>query len=441
MSTMHGTSGFPAPTIQGYEVLQVLGGGGTGIAYLARQLALNRLVCVKVMTISHDEDTELSRARFVREAQLLASVSHPNILSVFDFGVTADSGLQFLVTEYIEKGDLRRRLTVGAPLPVDQARSILGQVGTAIDYLHGQGIIHRDLKPENILMYTDSHAKVGDFGIAVMPESVGLLTRSVRGLGTVGYVSPEQQYGLKVDERSDQYSLAALSYELLTGRRALGLFPPPSQVNRRLRREVDVVVLKALREEPAERYPAVQEFMRALDKALSCSAGNGQRAALVFTGLLSLGLSAAGAVVLLGSWPQTRAPGRQRHGIPAVVARVPKLTAAAVASEKPKPHINPRKDASPRSKEFTRLVELRAYRIWERSGRPRGRAGEAVKERNWIEAERQIGDEVNMRAYKIWVHQGCPVGAAGEAVSETNRHAAAVQLLNDIEKDSSHPDR
>ena len=178
MSAMHGTSEFRAPTIQGYEVLQVLGGGGTGIAYLARQAALKRLVCVKVMSISHDEDAGLSRARFNREAELLASVSHPNILSVFDFGVTADSGLPFLVTEYIEKGDLRRLLTAGEPLPVGQARSILGQVGEAIEYLHGQGIIHRDLKPENILMSTDSHAKVGDFGIAVMQEGVGLLTRT-----------------------------------------------------------------------------------------------------------------------------------------------------------------------------------------------------------------------------------------------------------------------
>jgi hypothetical protein len=90
---------------------------------------------------------------------------------------------------------------------------------------------------------------------------------------------------------------------------------------------------------------------------------------------------------------------------------------------------------------LTRLVELRAYRIWERSGRPQGKAGEAVKERNWIEAERQIGGEVNARAYELWVKQGCPVGAAGEAVSESNRHAAEVKLLKEIEHDSSRPGR
>lgn len=121
MFATHGTSGIGAPAIQGYEVLEVLGGGGTGVAYLARQETLKRLVCVKVMSISEVEDAGLSWARFSREAELLASVSHPNILSVFDFGVTADSCLPFLVTEYIEKGDLRRILTVGEPLPIGQA--------------------------------------------------------------------------------------------------------------------------------------------------------------------------------------------------------------------------------------------------------------------------------------------------------------------------------
>jgi eukaryotic-like serine/threonine-protein kinase len=437
MSAKHGTSSIGAPRMQGYEILQVLGGGGMGIAYLARQDALNRLVCVKVMSVSDDEDAELSRTRFRREAELLASVSHPNILSVFDFGVTADSGLPFLVTEYIEKGDLRRLLTVGEPLPVGQARSIVGQVGEALEYLHGKGIIHRDLKPENILIHAESQCKVGDFGIAVMQESVGLLTRSQRGLGTIGYVSPEQQYGLKVDERSDQYSLAALAYELFTGRRPLGRFPPPSQVNPRLRREVDLVVLRALREEPEERYRSVREYMRALDKALSSSHRKGRRATLAFTGVLIIGTLAATAT-LLGVRPQAHSSIRQAPG--RSVAGKPEQQ-PPIVTEKPDAQLSPKSDAPVRSSGFTRLVELRAYSIWDQSGRPQGHAGEAVKERNWIEAERQVGNEVNARAYKIWLRQGSPVGAAGEAVSEANRHAAAAELLREIEKDSHHPSR
>ena len=125
-------------------------------------------------------------------------------------------------------------------MPVSQARSIVLQVGDALTHLHGKGILHRDLKPENILMPTDSLVKVGDFGIAVMQDKAGLLTESVRGMGTVGYVSPEQQYGLKVDERTDQYSLAAALLRALDGATAAGIVPAPvsieSATDRRARR-------------------------------------------------------------------------------------------------------------------------------------------------------------------------------------------------------------
>jgi hypothetical protein len=311
-------------------------------------------------------------------------------------------------------------------------------VGEAIEHLHGRGIIHRDLKPENIFMCTDSHAKVGDFGIAVMQECMGLLTSSLRGLGTVGYVAPEQQYGLTVDERADQYSLAALSYELVTGRRPLGRFPPPSQVNPRLRREVDVVILRALREEPEERYRSVQEYMRALEKALSPSLRKRRLTTLAVTGLLFIGSLIAAAAALLGFWPQVRTPARERLALSAVGEPVHQPPSSPA---EPGAQVSPRPAAPARSREFTRLVEVRAYRIWERSGRPRGKAGEAVKERNWIKAEQEIGDEVNSRAYEMWVKQGCPVGAAGEAVSESNRRAAEVKLLKEMENDSSHPNR
>ena len=230
---------------------------------------LNRLVCVKVMSIPAGVDADSCRSRFCREAELLASVAHPHILSIFDFGATADQGLPFLVTEYIEGGDLRCRMKPGQAMPVSQARAILMQVGDALMHLHSKGILHRDLKPENILMPTDSLAKVGDFGIAVMRDKAGTLTESCLGLGTVGYVSPEQQYGLKVDERTDQYSLAALGYELLTGRRPLGSFAPPSQLNLKLPVNLDAVILRGLAEEPRNRFGSIQEYLEAFDNALS----------------------------------------------------------------------------------------------------------------------------------------------------------------------------
>ena len=127
MAAVHGTSGTMGPQIPGYVLLEILGEGGMGRVYLARQEALKRDVCVKVLSIANENEVELCRARFCREAELLASVSHPNILSVFDFGVTADSGLPYLVTEHVAGGDLRRLLDGGQRLPIAQVRSIVGQ--------------------------------------------------------------------------------------------------------------------------------------------------------------------------------------------------------------------------------------------------------------------------------------------------------------------------
>ena len=188
-------------------------------------------VCVKVVSIPEGEDAEQCRSRFYREAELLASASHPHIL--IDLRLRNDErlGVVLPLLPSTSKEETGRRITAGESAPIAFARSILHQVGDALTYLHGKGIVHRDLKPENILMPTESLAKVGDFGIAVLQDKVGVLTESAIGMGTVGYVAPEQQYGLKVDARADQYSLAALGYELLTGRRPLGLFPPPSRVN------------------------------------------------------------------------------------------------------------------------------------------------------------------------------------------------------------------
>jgi len=139
MSSEHGTSGGRVPKVSGYEMFRLLGQGGMGKVYLAQQQALKRLVCVKVLSIPEGEDTDLCRAMFAREAELLASVSHPHILSVFDFGTTADLNLPFLVTEYIEEGDLRTRMPKGHAMPIDRVRSILTQVGKALEFLHSRG--------------------------------------------------------------------------------------------------------------------------------------------------------------------------------------------------------------------------------------------------------------------------------------------------------------
>jgi eukaryotic-like serine/threonine-protein kinase len=438
MSGVHGTSGVDASPVPGFEILDSLSTGGMSRIYLARQHALNRLVCVKIMSIPEGEDADSCRSRFCREAELLASVSHPHILSIFDFGATADLGLPFLVTEYIEGGDLRGRMIADEAMPIHQARSIVLQVGDALTHLHGKGILHRDLKPENILLPTESLVKVGDFGIAVMRDKAGSLTVSFHGMGTVGYVAPEQQYGLKVDERADEYSLAALSYELLTGRRPLGLFAPPSTLNPHMTSELDVVVLRGLAEEPKNRYASVREYVEAFDQALKSIATRRRLTRLPWLGLV------IALLVVAGLW------GGSRLGREPKVGTEGKLAASAIMAQQkpaqplPQPDVpKPNTPVPPppeRSPELNRLIELRAYAIWVGQGRPTGVAGEQAKEKNWNEAERQIECELKQRAFKIWVKQGRPTGAAGDAVRETNmRTAEAEQLKETLEELLRHP--
>jgi eukaryotic-like serine/threonine-protein kinase len=438
MPAIHGASGMPTALVHGYEILQELNQGGMGKIYLARQHALNRLVCVKVLSIPVGEDADLCRSRFCREAELLASVSHPHILSIFDFGTTADLGLPFLVTEYIEAGDLRQHMSSGQAMPVSQVRRIVLQIGEALTLLHSKGILHRDLKPDNILMPSDSLIKVGDFGIAVMQDKAGLLTQSVRGLGTVGYVSPEQQYGLKVDERTDQYSLAALCYELLAGKRPLGLFPPPSQLNPQLTRQLDTVVLRGLAEEPKNRFKSVQEFVSALDQALAASPRRARLLPIALAALISIVLAFAVLAWIAGLGPKRELPITQRRELIKSVAtptggNAVKPNAAGKAPDEPAKAREP-------SPELKRLVELRAYLIWVKAGRVKDTDDASVSKRNWLEAEKQIQSEVERRAFEIWNQQGKPANEAGEAVREKNMRAAEAQLLKETEEEfRRHP--
>ena len=419
--------------VPGYEILRTLNEGGMAKIYVARQQALNRLVCVKTMSIPGGEDADSCRSRFCREAELLASVSHPHILSIFHFGATADQGLPFLVTEYIEGGDLRGHMKAEEAMPVSQAQSILLQVGDALSHLHGRGILHRDLKPENILMPTDSLVKVGDFGLAVMRDKAGTLTEPLLGFGTVGYVSPEQQYGLKVDERTDQYSLAALSYELLTGRRPLGSFAPPSQLNSRLPVKLDAVILRGLAEEPKNRFGSVREYLDAFNQALISTPAKSRWPRLVIGGLSASLLALAGwSGIFKAGWNEMHQT-EPRHAANAAASR--SLVPRPLTPPEPKKPAPTEASAPERSETDNRLVTLRSYSIWVGMGRPQGLEGDRVRETNWHEAERQIEREVKERAFTIWVNQGRPEGAAGAAVRDKNMRLAEAELLKETEED------
>jgi serine/threonine protein kinase len=260
----------------------------------ARQLALGRNVAIKFVELAQPGDPGERAARFHREAELMAQVSHPNIITIFDFGVV--DGRPYLVMEYVEGGDLRREMVPGKPMPQGRALTVLRPVARALDCLHSKGILHRDLKPENVLMHGEDTPKVADFGIAVSGPAAGSLTRTDMSMGTVGYVAPEQLYRLKVDERADQYSLAVIAYELLTGSMPLGAFPPPSRLNSDLSLAVDAVLMRALSEDRDDRYPTVLEFSDALERACAGARGRG-RSRLRWVAAVGVLLAALAAVL------------------------------------------------------------------------------------------------------------------------------------------------
>jgi formylglycine-generating enzyme required for sulfatase activity len=263
--------------IPGYEIIGLIGQGGMGAVYLARQLSLGRSVAVKVLRLLPRPDPVEQIARFRREAELMAQVHHANIVPIHDSG--AVEGCPYLVMEYIEGGDLRRQMEPGRPLPLDRVRPLVLPVAQALACLHAHGIVHRDLKPENILMRHGCTPMLTDFGLAVPDNHPDTATRTRTDLvmGTLGYVAPEQQYGLPVDERADEYSMAAVLYELLTGHRPLGFVKPPSQLNPELGPGVDAVLLRALEEDPDDRFPTVEEFGAALHGALASPGTEDQR--------------------------------------------------------------------------------------------------------------------------------------------------------------------
>ncbi len=279
-------------SIPGFEMVRELGHGGMGVVYLARQLSLNRPVAIKVLPPLPRVEAAARASRFRQEAELMARVLHPNIVSIYDFGIA--DGRPYLVMEFVEGGDLRRQIVPDRPMDPARARALIAPIARALGFLHRNGILHRDLKPANVLMSGGRTPKVADFGIAVM-GGAGDPTQPGLGPGTPGYVAPEQQYGLKVDERCDQYSLAAVAYELLTGRKPLGPFAPPSRHNTKLSRSVDEAIVRALREDHDERFATVEEFAEALDHGLAAShARSGGRrwawAAVPVVALIVIGL-------------------------------------------------------------------------------------------------------------------------------------------------------
>ena len=239
------------------EILSLLGAGGMGAVYKARQPALDRLVALKIVPSGEDKDR--FSERFNREARALARLSHPNIVAVHEFGQAGK--ISYFIMEFVDGTNLRQLECAGRLAP-REVLQVIPQICDALQYAHDEGVVHRDIKPENVLLDRKGRVKIADFGLAKIlgqnPESARL-TAEGQVMGTPHYMAPEQvQHPLTVDHRADIYSLGVVFYEMLTGDLPLGKFSPPSrkvQVDVRL----DEVVLRALENDPSRRYQKASE--------------------------------------------------------------------------------------------------------------------------------------------------------------------------------------
>ena len=273
----------PGSRVGPYEIVSMLGQGGMATVYKAYQASLDRQVAIKVMADRYASNPAFVE-RFRREARSIARLRHPNILTVHDAG--EDNGLLYMVMEYVDGPTLREEMA-GKPLPFERCASIINQMAGALNYANAQGIVHRDVKPSNVLIdKANDRAVLSDFGIAKLLDGTGeALTGTNEGMGTPEYMSPEQALGETLDGRSDEYSLAAMAFEMLAGRPpfrgdtpiavVMGHvskdIPSVREFNGQVSQNIENVVRKGLSKKPAERYETIAGFNQALQSALSGS--------------------------------------------------------------------------------------------------------------------------------------------------------------------------
>ncbi|MDQ0492179.1 Stk1 family PASTA domain-containing Ser/Thr kinase [Paenibacillus brasilensis] len=261
-----------------YEIIERIGGGGMALVYKAQDILLNRNVAVKVLRQQFVHDEEFIR-RFRREAQSAASLSHSNVVSIYDVG--QEDEIHYIVMEYVEGKNLNEIIKERAPLQVDEAVRIASQICDALEHAHQNQIIHRDIKPHNILIGRNGRVKVTDFGIARAVTST-TITQTGSVVGSVHYFSPEHAKGVVTGEKSDLYSLGIVLYQMLTaqlpflGESPISValkhlqeeFEEPRKINPLIPQSVENVILKSMRKNPEERYQSADEMLRDLETCL-----------------------------------------------------------------------------------------------------------------------------------------------------------------------------
>ena len=295
-----------------FEIHELIGRGGMGVVYRARQQQLDRVVALKILPQADALSPDFV-ARFTREARSLARLNHPNIVHVYDFGET--NGLYYIIMEFVDGKNLRE-LFETRKLTATEALAIVPRICDALQYAHEEGIVHRDIKPENILIDKRGNVKIADFGLAKLLRREPLdltLTLSGTALGTLRYMAPEQMDKPEsVDHRADLYSLGVVIYEMLTGELPVGRFELPSQKSQ-VDARLDQIVLHALEREPARRYQHASEVRQDVEKVSRTST----ETALVPPGPVTAAVSGSIA---------------QESGIPAI-------TPAAVVAKPRKRHL------------------------------------------------------------------------------------------------------
>ncbi|MGQ0678229.1 MAG: protein kinase domain-containing protein [Actinomycetota bacterium] len=298
--TLEGVADHPSLLANRFRIDSLLAEGGMARVYRGTDRLLGRTVAIKVLAASLARDPSFV-ARFRREAMAAASLSHANVVSVFDTG--SDGDFHYIVMEYVSGRSLAEVIAAAAPLDTVEAAGIAASVCQALAVAHGAGIVHRDVKPANIMIDDAGLVKVADFGIAKTSSDGLTIAGSV--MGTVAYLSPEQAAGEAVDPRTDIYALGCVLYEMLTGRppisgeslievaHKLSTYTPPSpsELNPLVPAALDEIVGRASAKEPAQRYPDAREMRRALQ------------------GMLQPGFAAAGTVGASFAGPLAPGPG------------------------------------------------------------------------------------------------------------------------------------
>jgi serine/threonine-protein kinase len=258
-----------------YRIMRKLGSGGMANVYLAEDQELGRRVAIKILNERHAGDEQFIE-RFRREAKNAAGLSHQNIVSIYDRGEA--EGTYYIAMEYLDGRSLKELILSRGPAPVSVAVDYARQILSALRFAHRNGIVHRDIKPHNVLVDAEGHVKVTDFGIARAGASQ--MTEEGSIIGTAQYLSPEQARGTTVDQTSDLYSLGIVLYEMLTGEvpftgdspveiamKHLSATPPPLREKRPdVPKALELVVLRALAKDPAQRYQSAEEMDADLER-------------------------------------------------------------------------------------------------------------------------------------------------------------------------------